>query len=137
MGKTVTFNDVIWMVKYQQQSYHLYLPRYLLEHDCDRKCNAFCLSTGARHLMIAYTKSMIVYESMHSFGAITLAPSLVSPHTDNCTRPRMAPKLWRESYSAKGMHALIDYHRSDILPSNVERLWFYLISTTDFRRTIH
>ena len=35
----------------------------------------------------------------------------------------MAPKLWRESYSAKGMHALIDYHRSDILPSNVERLW--------------
>ena len=34
----------------------------------------------------------------------------------------MAPKLWRESYSAKGMHALIDYHRSDILPSNVERL---------------
>ena len=31
-----------------------------------------------------------------------------------CTRPRMAPKLWRESYSAKGMHALIDYHRSDI-----------------------
>ena len=39
-----------------------------------------------------------------------------------CTRPRMAPKLWRESYSAKGMHALIDYHRSDILPSNVERL---------------
>ena len=40
-----------------------------------------------------------------------------------CTRPRMAPKLWRESYSAKGMHALIDYHRSDILPSNVERLW--------------
>ena len=39
-----------------------------------------------------------------------------------CTRPRMAPKLWRESYSAKGMHALIDYHRYDILPSNVERL---------------
>ena len=30
--------------------------------------------TGARHLMVAYTKSMIVYESMHSFGAITLAP---------------------------------------------------------------
>ena len=56
----------------------------------------------------------------HNFGAIILAPSLVSPHTD--TRPRMAPKLWRESYSAKGMHALIDYHRSDILPSNVERL---------------
>ena len=26
----------------------------------------------------------------------------------------MAPKLWRESYSAKGMHALIEYHRSDI-----------------------
>ena len=39
----------------------------------------------------------------------------------------MAPKLWRESYSAKGMHALIDYHRSDILPSNVERLWVILI----------
>ena len=37
-------------------------------------------------------------------------------------RPRMAPKLWRESYGAKGMHAFIDYHRSDILPSNVERL---------------
>ena len=34
----------------------------------------------------------------------------------------MAPKLWRESHSAKGMHVLIDYHRSDILPSNVERL---------------
>ena len=32
------------------------------------------MTTGARHLMIAYTKSMIVYESMHSFGAITLAP---------------------------------------------------------------
>ena len=43
-----------------------------------------------------------------------------------CTRPRMAPKLWRESYSAKGMHALIDYHRSDILPSNVERLCSHL-----------
>ena len=39
----------------------------------------------------------------------------------------MAPKLWRESYSAKGMHALIDYHRSDILPSNVERLWVNII----------
>ena len=35
----------------------------------------------------------------------------------------MAPKLWRESYGAKGMHAFIDYHRSNILPSNVERLW--------------
>ena len=34
----------------------------------------------------------------------------------------MAPKLWRESYGAKGMHAFIDYHRYDILPSNVERL---------------
>ena len=29
-------------------------------------------------------------------------------------RPRMAPKVWRESYGAKGMHAFIDYHRSDI-----------------------
>ena len=35
----------------------------------------------------------------------------------------MAPTLWRESYGAKGMHAFIDYHRSDILPSNVERMW--------------
>ena len=34
----------------------------------------------------------------------------------------MAPKLRRESYGVKGMHAFIDYHRSDILPSNVERL---------------
>ena len=38
-------------------------------------------------------------------------------------RPRMTPKLWRESYGAKGMHAFIDYHRSDILPSHVERLY--------------
>ena len=38
-------------------------------------------------------------------------------------RPRMAPKVWRESYGAKGMHAFIDYHRSDILPSHVERLY--------------
>ena len=34
----------------------------------------------------------------------------------------MAPKLRRESYGAKGMHAFVDYHRSDILPSNVERV---------------
>ena len=26
----------------------------------------------------------------------------------------MAPKLWRQSYGAKGMHAFIDYHRSGI-----------------------
>ena len=38
-------------------------------------------------------------------------------------RPRMAPKVWRESYGTKGMHAVIDYHRSDILPSHVERLY--------------
>ena len=38
-------------------------------------------------------------------------------------RPRMAPKVWRESYGVKGMHAFIDYHRSDILPSHVERLY--------------
>ena len=29
-------------------------------------------------------------------------------------RPRMAPKLWRQSYGAKGMHAFIDYQRSVI-----------------------
>ena len=43
----------------------------------------------------------------------------------------MAQKVWRESYGAKGMHAFIDYHRSDILPSNVERLWTYLSMTID------
>ena len=26
----------------------------------------------------------------------------------------MAPKLWRQSYGAKGMHAFIDYHRFGI-----------------------
>ena len=35
----------------------------------------------------------------------------------------MTPKVWRESYGAKGKHAFIDYHRSDILPSPVERLY--------------
>ena len=30
---------------------------------------------------------------------------------------------WRQKYGAKGMHAFIDYHRSDILPSHVERLY--------------
>ena len=27
----------------------------------------------------------------------------------------MAPKLWRQSYGAKGMHAFIDYHRFGII----------------------
>ena len=39
----------------------------------------------------------------------------------------MAPTLWRESYGAKGMHAFINYHRSDILPSNVERMCINLL----------
>ena len=43
--------------------------------------------------------------------------------TVGARRPRMAPKLWRLGYGAKGMHAFIDYHRSSMLPSNVERLW--------------
>ena len=44
-------------------------------------------------------------------------------------RPRMAPKLWRQSYGAKGMHAFIDYHRSGIcyhqMSSACDRRWSY------------
>ena len=55
--------------------------------------------TGARHLMVAY---------------IILAPPV--------DKAVSIIKLWRESHCAKGMHAFIDYHRSCMLPSNVENL---------------
>ena len=37
----------------------------------------------------------------------------------------MAPKLWRQRNACVN-NSLIDYHRSDILPSNVERLCIVL-----------
>ena len=43
-------------------------------------------------------------------------------HICVCAETTDGAKSWRESHGAKGIHAFIDYHRSDILPSNVERL---------------
>ena len=65
----------------------------------------------------------------YNFRAIILAPSVVSYFYLCVERPRMAPKLWRQSYGAKGMHAFIDYQRSvicyhQILARAIHRLPF-------------
>ena len=105
--------------------------------------------TGARHLMAVYQ----IYDSLlthaflwrYNFRAIILAPSVVSYRYLCVERPRMAPKLWRQSYGAKGMHAFIDYQRSvicyhqmssacghgTVLPGKEEYIFIYGYTFTD------
>ena len=71
-------------------------------------------------MLISERRALVVTKQRCRLGYLALSVCV--------RRLQMTPKLRRESYGAKGMHAFIDYHRSDILPSNVERLCTTLLN---------